>query len=597
MTLRKPLVINGGQTEQIQDGDALYFPLGSRVGEDTTYIDFVKRDIDFSIFSPGLIVPFAALDPNEAVIGKALPVIGGIIAVSENEYEDGSLSFAYIVDDVLTSAIDFTPDFTPGEETISLNANFDLGTDYKIKAEALMIGTGVDEAMPIFAVNDGSAEEDTPSLLYIGGETFTGYVFNVRTNKDFSLFVIGQSENQSLYIGSYIDEDVQFINFNDVEQGNWLIGRDIRHFGIGYVFDEESINHEIISIDYRGDVDFNFNTYTQGRASTADGIDTWLSKTMRDITSDVGLQNAARSVDTDGQYLYLGTYRDVEVCTLIIYDIKTDPANPIKVSPDTITDLPAHPIKGIRYQGGYLYISFEASGGDAFRIVDVTDPTNPIVKGGSGLTTLPDMGGGTTLDIEGDVCYVTSLDQVFSIDVSDKDNPVILDEVDLSAIENLALWTCKVKNGYVYIGGRNAASGYDHFRIIDATDPSDMSVIGGSGVNIPDGMWTLNVENIGSKTYVYIAAGKSFIESDNPKFYIIDATDKANPVIVSSLLSEITSACSYVKYVNGYCYLVCWGVGSGDDLYVIDVNDPTAPYIVAHQDYAICPLTLAVHGR
>jgi len=512
MTLRKPLVINGGQTEQIQDGDALYFPLGSRVGEDTTYIDFVKRDIDFSIFSPGLIVPFAALDPNEAVIGKALPVIGGIIAVSENEYEDGSLSFAYIVDDVLTSAIDFTPDFTPGEETISLNANFDLGTDYKIKAEALMIGTGVDEAMPIFVVNDGL--EDNPFLYYVGGDV-TAYLFNMRRNKDTTAFVIEQSDNQSTLVISYPNENTQGLIFGDNTYGNWSLARDENKFYISYSFEEEGILIE--DIDHRGDVNFHYNTYAQGRASTADGIDTWLSKTMRDITSDVGLQNAARSVDTDGQYLYLGTYRDVEVCTLIIYDIKTDPANPIKVSPDTITDLPAHPIKGIRYQGGYLYISFEASGGDAFRIVDVTDPTNPIVKGGSGLTTLPDMGGGTTLDIEGDVCYVTSLDQVFAIDVSDKDNPTILDSIyPITGDDIPALWTCKVKNGYVFVGGRDCVSGYNHFRIIDATDPSDMSVIGGSGVDLPDGMWTLNVENIGNNTYVYIAAGKSFLKAITP---------------------------------------------------------------------------------
>jgi hypothetical protein len=327
------------------------------------------------------------------------------------------------------------------------------------------------------------------------------------------------------------------------------------------------------------------------RISSSEAVDAWLAPTMKDITTAVGLENTARSIDTDGKYLYLGTYYEEEVCPLQIYSL-ADPANPVKVSPTTITNLPAHAIKGIRYQGGYLYIAFEATGGDVFRIVDVHDPTNPVVKGGSALTGFENSGGGATLDYENGVVYVTGQQTLYSVDVSDVDNPAILDSIVPISDGAFVCWTCKVQDGYVYVGGRNSTLGTDMFRIIDATDPSDMSVVGGSALNIPDGIWTLNVWG----DYVYIASGLSFMESDNPKFYIVDVSNKTAPTIVSSLLSDLVSPSSYVKYVNGYCYLVNWS-SSEPNLYVIDVRDPANPYIVAKKFYAPMPLTLAVHGK
>ena len=327
------------------------------------------------------------------------------------------------------------------------------------------------------------------------------------------------------------------------------------------------------------------------RISSSEAVDAWLAPTMKDITTAVGLENTARSIHTDGKYLYLGTYYEEEVCPLQIYSL-ADPANPVKVSPTTITNLPLHAIKGIRYRGGYLYITFEAAGGDVFRIVDVHDPTNPIVKGGSALTSFESSGGGATLDYENGTVYVTGDKTLYSIDVSDVDNPAILNSIEPITAVNFSFWTCKVQNGYVYVGGRNSTLGTDMFRIVDATDPSNMSVVGGAALDIPDGIWTLNVWD----DYVYIASGRSFYESDNPKFYIVDVSNKTAPTIVSSLLSDLVSPSSYVKYVNGYCYLVNWS-SSEPNLYVIDVRDPANPYIVAKKFYAPMPLTLAVHGK
>ena len=420
--------------------------------------------------------------------------------------------------------------------------------------------------------------------------------------------------NKDTPVSSVGNSLITFLDYNSTTETldyyNFGLGKDALGNNINYLENNFwLINSSGNYCDFKAkDVYTTNDAIIANKVTSGDGVYSFLSKTMKDITTDIGLDNASRSIDTDGRFLYLGTYYDNAVCPLQIYDIHTNPASPVKVSPTTITGIPAHGIKGIKYWAGYVYISFEASGGDAFRIVDIsgnTDPTaspsNPVVLGGSGLTVLPDMGGGTTLDIEGNTVFMTTTglgpDRLYAIDITDKTAPAIISYIEPIADTGEGLWTCKVLDGYVYVGGRNSTTATNHFRIVDARTPSAMTVVGGSSLSLPDGMWTLNVANVDSKTYVFIAAGLSFTESNNPKFYILDATTKTTPVIVSSLLSDTTSPSSYIKYVNDYCYLVNWGTGSGNNLYVINVKDKVNPFVVATQDYADNPVTLAVNGR
>ena len=330
----------------------------------------------------------------------------------------------------------------------------------------------------------------------------------------------------------------------------------------------------------------------------------WLNDEAKDVSDDIGAANATRCMDTDGQFLYVGTYLDKNsyASPLQIYNIHSYPGAPFSITPSSITSLPQYPIKGIRLHGNYLYIAFEATGSNAFRIVDVSEPANPVVRGGSGIAVFSDPGGGATLDYEDNVVFMNGNTTLYSIDVSDKDAPTLLDSL-VPSPGVTALWTCKVRKGYVFLGSHAPADNGQTFFVVDATDPSDLITVCGDEISIPDGIWSLDPDPEGD--YVAVAAGLPFMESDNPKFYMIDTRNKTNPstpsvYITATLLTDITSPSSYVKWAgNNVCYLTNWKVGTGNAVYVIDIEDPYNPFVVASKEYSdqLEPVTLAVQGE
>lgn len=303
---------------------------------------------------------------------------------------------------------------------------------------------------------------------------------------------------------------------------------------------------------------------------------------------------ACKACDFDGRYLYIGMYDNKKTSTFRIYDC-IEPERPVLISPSKIKGLPGGNIRGVRYKDNKVYVVFSSlpeeslslSKENLFRIIDVSDRKNPIVRGGQELELEEENCNFLDVDSERDIIYICSRRWVYSVDVSDPNNPQILDKIRLGSI-NLCLWTIRYQKGFLYCGGKNEE--FNTLYIIDSLNPKELKEIKPvQAINLNEGIWSLDVDG----DYVYIASGGSFTYTDFPKFFIIDVQDKSNPKIVSSLFIT-KSVCSYVKKEGDYVYLSTFHYEE-DNFFTIDVRDPKNPYIVGSGRYgnmmvSLCPI-------
>ena len=286
---------------------------------------------------------------------------------------------------------------------------------------------------------------------------------------------------------------------------------------------------------------------------------------------------ACKACDFDGRYLYIGMYDNNETSAFRIYDC-IDPEQPVLISPLKIKGLPKGNIRGVRYKDNKVYAVFGPfSENNLFRIIDVSDRKNPVMRGGRGLGLEEESCNFLDIDPEQDIVYICGCKWVYSVDVSDTDNPRILDKIRLGTV-NLILWTIRYQKGFLYCGGKNEE--FNSLYIIDSTNPKELKEIKPvQAINLNEGMWSLDVDG----DYVYVASGGGFTYTDYPKFFIIDVKDKSNPKIVSSLFIS-KSVCSYVKKDGNYVYLSTFHY-SDDNFFIIDVKDPQNPYVVSSGRY------------
>lgn len=447
-----------------------------------------------------------------------------------------------------------------------------------------------------YTYGQGVAGNDTEILFNDAGSTGADsrFIYDKTTNEvqgTFGLLTTGYIYGNGIFSRTFGDDgsgtlDAAYVAFTNSDDTQERIGY------MSFETTDQSFNWAANDSE-NNLIDLNFNILGQVNAPLFNGDVTSGGQTFGMLGNEYSyhdatdMDDAGRTSDYDGRYLYVGTYvAETSECTFRIYDM-IDPLVPVLVSPTTITGLPASSIKGIRYFDNHVYITYDDSGANGFRIVDVTNRAAPVTEGGSGLTTLQALGGGATLDLDtvNLIAYVMGSTSLYSIDVSDTTTPVILDE-----IENLysGAWTCAYSAGYVYVGGRDGNATGNTLHIVDVSTPAAMSeVTPTAALDLKEGMWTLKIEG----NYVYVAAGGSFTKSDNPKFYIINVTDKENPVISSSLRISLTPS-SYLRKSGDFVYMTNWASSGTDNLFVINVHDVTNPYIVSSREINIYPVNL-----
>ncbi len=168
--------------------------------------------------------------------------------------------------------------------------------------------------------------------------------------------------------------------------------------------------------------------------------------------------------------------------------------------------------------------------------------------------------------LDGNIAYVannSSREGVTAIDVTDRDNPVVLDGMDVGK-KGLAL---KKDGNYLYVAVEDRRNG---LAILNVSNPSNMSIV--SQLNFGEYGGKMDIKD----DYLYISSNDRRGES----LKIIDISDKSNPEIVNEM--GFDSVVSAINIRGNYAY-----IGLDRDINsfnVFDVSDPANPLHIAELD-------------
>ncbi|MEZ5064064.1 MAG: T9SS type A sorting domain-containing protein [bacterium] len=203
----------------------------------------------------------------------------------------------------------------------------------------------------------------------------------------------------------------------------------------------------------------------------------------------------------------------------------------------------------------YLYVIRGYSPANEIRVVDISDPADPVVVG-----NLPISIGATRygMALHGDVLYVGTDARLTSFDVSDREHPMLLGFAPIPGR------TFAFHDDTAYVGG------LDGLRIVDVSDPASPALIDttpGPGISALDvhGQ-TLVVVNGAIATYdltdPWHPLGLGTLEaSDGVSRY--KQLDRSGDLLFTSLVRRIPESCDVAE----------------GRLAIVDVSNPQAPFL------------------
>ncbi|MEM6261626.1 MAG: hypothetical protein AAGI38_03890 [Bacteroidota bacterium] len=197
--------------------------------------------------------------------------------------------------------------------------------------------------------------------------------------------------------------------------------------------------------------------------------------------------------------------------------------------------------------GNYMYVVDE----DKLKIIDVSDPANPVLAGSIAATySLEDVA------ISGNIAYIAERvnDRLRVIDISDPANPTQIS--GFNSINDLSL--VEADGNYAYVAGRVSQK----LQIIDVSDPTNLSQV----ADISIGLGSLDIEKSGD--YIYLI--------QRTKLKIVDVSDPLNPMKLGSIT---LSFAENVAVEGQYAYVTDAG-----DLSIFDISDPTNPVRVGRSN-------------
>ncbi len=258
----------------------------------------------------------------------------------------------------------------------------------------------------------------------------------------------------------------------------------------------------------------------------------------------------ANDVVVDGDYAYCA-FRN----GLVIYDV-SDPANPHIVTKFTPEVDDPYCIS-IYKLGDYLYYALYYSG---LLIFDVSDPYNPFVAGESLFE-----GNLREIHVDGGYAFLADFyEGLIIMDVGDPTNPFKLSSLPLPG----ELYGIDVADTLIY-----AASGDSGLYVVSVADPTSPDLVN----NL---IMTDRVED------VYFQDDLAYVCVDYNGLFILDA---GNPMSLSTIGSASILHPHSVIVQDSLAFL------DANDLYVVNVADPAAPYVTDSFDTYID--NLDVHGN
>ncbi|MDM3863116.1 MAG: choice-of-anchor L domain-containing protein, partial [Aphanizomenon gracile PMC644.10] len=191
-------------------------------------------------------------------------------------------------------------------------------------------------------------------------------------------------------------------------------------------------------------------------------------------------------------------------------------------------------------------------------IIDISDPTNPIIKGrwNYNITSGPVTSGYVySVQVIGNYAYAASSRGLEIIDISNPTAPTLKGNYN-DSVWNVSGFGRRVQvlNDYAYM-----AAGDSGLQIIDISNPSNPTLKG----NYDTG-YANNVQVIGNNAYVADVSGLQIIDISNP----------SNPTLKGNY--NITDFTYDVQVARSYAY-----VSSGTGLRIIDISNPSNPSLQA----------------
>jgi len=257
-----------------------------------------------------------------------------------------------------------------------------------------------------------------------------------------------------------------------------------------------------------------YNAFVSENYASAKILDISEPLNPRIMTS---LNADAKDFAINGDYAYVATY-----LYFTVLDI-SDIYHPVTISNVALGDR----ISGIKVNGDLAYAAVQNTG---LKILDVSDPNNPIVIGEAATQYALEV------DIKGDYAYVADGSAGLKIiNISDPSNP----ELTGSASGCWALGVTVVHD-YAYI-----ADSLDGFIVINVSDPANPVQAGLCDLN--DQGWDIKV--LGN--YAYVAAKNGL--------RIIDISDPSNPQNISSVYTN--GSAQGVAIYDRYAFLADYEKG------------------------------------
>ncbi|MBD3312656.1 hypothetical protein GF352_04360 [archaeon] len=272
-----------------------------------------------------------------------------------------------------------------------------------------------------------------------------------------------------------------------------------------------------------------------------------------EYTPRSGVGGEANNVFVSGDYAYVAASDD----GLRVVDV-SDPFNPVQASHEVLYYVDV--AVGVFVSDGYAYV---ANGDDGLRVIDVSDPENAFVTNGY-LNT-----GGFAIDVSivDNYAYLITRDNgLFIVDVSDptvRPLPVIS---NVSPVGDRGGYPSSgigvfVSGDYAYIA--NSIEGMD---IVDISDPAN----------------PVSISNTDLETFdVFVSGDYAYIASFDEGLFIVDVSDPFNPAVVSQVPGLFGGALGGSREVfvnNGKAYVA----DSDNGLGIIDVSDPINPDYIGH---------------
>ncbi|MFA5185602.1 MAG: hypothetical protein WC551_03885 [Patescibacteria group bacterium] len=178
-----------------------------------------------------------------------------------------------------------------------------------------------------------------------------------------------------------------------------------------------------------------------------------------------------------------------------------------------------------------------------------------------------------TITQVGNTSYVMNLNDTVltSIDSTNIASPVVISSVNSDPVNNYAASAMVVNNGYAYIvtGAFNS-----NFKIVDVSDPADMTVSSALTAVSGGGLQDVAVTSDGNHAVILLQSATS------NNFRIIDTTNKTSPSVVGGSTMTIPEYTWHVEIRGNYAYVYSFNYTVGEGyITVVDISTPSSPTV------------------